>query len=222
MTTADCRTCGGEMSPLRYACERCVRATRERLDELQEHVVVLEATMTPAGRALEPSPRRPGYGSRPPVSLDVLAALDYRSHATGTGPDDDPDESTLSVLGSLHRIALYVSQQRYRDGVDGWPVPRPVTVTTLTRWLRLHSEWCAHQLWAASYVEVIRTLHAQLRRQAHDAPERSLGVCIEPGCGGTVWPDRDGDGGRCAHDPAHLYTGLHLARLAYPPLEDAQ
>lgn len=216
MTTADCRVCGSEMSPLRYACERCVHATRRRLDELQEHVVVLTTTLTPAGRALDPSPRSPGYGSRPPVSLDVLAALDYRSHADGTGPDDDPEESTLSVLGSLHRIALYVSDRRYRDELTDWLVPRPLTVTTLARWLRLHTEWCAHQQWAASYVDVVRALHAQLRRQARDVPERSLGVCISPGCGGTVWPDRDGDGGRCATDPQHVYTGLHLARLAYP------
>lgn len=212
MSTTACRSCSGDMSPLRYACPRCVTATRTRLDELQPHVAVITAGLVPGRGWPDGQPRARGYESRPPLDLDKLVALDYRSHLDGTGPDDDPNDTTLSVLGSLHQLARYVRNKRQDDELfESQP---STTITGLTLYLRLHTEWCAHQSWGGQYVDVVRTLHAQARRQARDQPPRPLGRCIEPDCLGNVFADqRDDDRGRCSANPTHRYAGLHLARL---------
>jgi len=214
LSTTECRSCGGDMSPLRYACPKCVTATRLRLDELQAHTIVIEAALVPYGNPLDGMPRARGYGSRPPLNLDLLTALDYRSHLDGQGPDDDPNESTLSVLGSLHQLARYVRARRQDD--DLFESLPPTSVTGLTTYLRLHTEWCAWQTWGGQYVTVIRQLHGQTRRQGRDTPPVPLGLCIEEGCDGVVWRSFDGDTGRCSATAAHPYTGLNLARLRRP------
>lgn len=214
MIAIACPCCGGAMSPLRYACPDCSSTTWHRLGQIIDYSDILDLTTEPRRGGIDGQPKPRGYSSRPPVSLDRITALDYRSRADGTGPDDDPDEATLSVLGSLHRIAAYVAEELYRAALMGSVLPRPLTVPVLASYLRTHTEWCCHQLWAASYVDTVRALHAQLRRQAGDAPPRSLGACDAPDCGGTVWPV-PGGGGRCDRDPAHLFTVLDLARRAY-------
>jgi hypothetical protein len=207
----DCLVCGPVEEP---QCP-CVRTTRRRLTGIQDHTAILAtAGLLPSRRGLDglPSPR--GYASRPPTSLDVLTALDYRSHTTGHGPDDDPDETTLSILRSLHQIAAHVAQQRYEAAFMGSVLPRPLTVAGLANYLWVHTEWCVTQPWGADYVEVVRTLHAQTRRQAGDRPPAPLGPCIEDGCTGVVWRGQlDDDRGRCSANAGHVYVGLHLARL---------
>ncbi len=201
------------MSPLRYACPKCVTATRQRLDELQPHVVVITAALVPGPGRLDGMPRSRGYESRPPLDLDKLVALDYRSRLDGDGPDDDPNDTTLSVLGSLHQLARYVRARRQDD--DLFESLPSTTVTGLTTYLRLHTEWCAHQSWGGQFVDVVRQLHAQARRQAHDIPPRPLGPCIEANCPGSVFADpRDDNRGRCTTNPTHTYVGLHLDRLS--------
>lgn len=174
-------------------------------------MVMMTAGLIPGRSGFDGSPRHPGYESRPPTNLDLLTALDYRSHLDGDGVDDDPNEQTLSILGSLHQIARYVRRERHASGHnDGLP-PRQVTVTGEARYLRIHAEWCAHQPWGHEYVDVIRQLHAQTCRQAHDAPPAPLGRCLTEGCPGIVWPTPGG--GRCSGEHQRTYDGLDLARL---------
>lgn len=213
MTLHPCRCCGRDSSPLRWACPACVRDTWRRLDELQDHAVVITAALVPGRGRLDGLPRASGYGSRPPTSLDLLTALDYRSHVDGQGVDDDPHETTLSILGSLHQVARYVRHQLRQAGQANWLPPTQVTITGEARFLRVHAEWCAHQTWGHEFVATVRQVHAQARRQASDAPPTRLGLCQHPDCPGSVWPASDGNGGRCGIDPRHTYTGLALARL---------
>lgn len=213
MTTHPCRCCGRDSSPLRWACPACVAVTRQRLRELDDHAVVIEASLIPGRGWPDGLPRARGYESTPPTNLDLLTALDYRSHLDGTGPDDDPNEGTLSLLGSLQQLVRYVRAQRQDVGLfESLP---STTITGLSLYLSLHTEWCAHQLWGDQFVNTIAHLHGQARRQAHDAPPVPLGRCIEEGCDGVVWRDQgDTDRGRCSLVRTHAYTGLHLARLA--------
>lgn len=215
MTTHPCRCCGRDSTPLRWACTACVAVTRQRLGELQDHSMVIEAALIPGRGWPDGLPRARGYESRPPTNLDLITALDHRSRLDGTGVDDDPDEATLSILGSLHLVAAHVAEQRYQLALMGSLLPRPLTIDTIASYLRVHAEWCAHQTWGAEFVDTIQHLHGQARRQAHDAPPVPLGRCIEDGCQGVVWRDQgDTDRGRCSTDRTHTYTGLHLARLA--------
>lgn len=214
MTTA-CRVCNRDSTELRWACPACVRDTWRRLDEIRDHAIVIGTVgLAPTRSALDGLPRASGYGSRPPANLDTLVALDYRSHVDGDGPDDDPHEATLSILRSLHQIGQYVHERRLDDELPDM-APR-VTVPSLAVYLRVHAEWCAHQMWGAEFVRVVKQLHAQTCRQAHDAPPKPLGRCLTPECGGTVF--RTDRGGRCSErcaDGAHrVYDGLDLQRLA--------
>lgn len=206
-----CATCG-DTGPFRCPC---VRATWRRLTEIQDHTAILAtAGLLPGRGGLDGMPRPRGYASRPPTSLDVLTALDYRSHIDGDGPDDDPDETTLSILRSVHQIADRVAHELYRAALMGSVLPQPVTVTSLTNYLRVHTEWCVSQEWGQEYVEAVRLVHSQTCRQAHDAPPQPLGRCIEDGCEGTVWRHPgDDDRGRCSAVREHTYVGLGLARL---------
>jgi hypothetical protein len=216
MNDHQCPVCGGPSNGIRYACPTCSDVTRHRIRAIQDYADVLRATLTPSSRALDPTPGPRGYRSSPPMNLDIVVALDPRSHASGAGPDDDPDEAILSVTGSLHRVAEYVARERYLAAVMGSIVPRPYTLDVLASYLWTHTEWCCHQLWAADYVDMIRTIHGQIRRQAHDVPPTPLGPCIEEGCDGVVWRSFDGNTGRCNGPAAHPYTGLNLARLRRP------
>ncbi|WP_367128296.1 hypothetical protein [Saccharothrix sp. HUAS TT1] len=215
MSTTACPVCGDPSTSLRYACPACSVRTQRRLRELQDYRDVLRATLTPSSRGLDPLPGPRGYRSSPPMNLDIVVALDPRSHASGAGPDDDADETVLSITGSLHRVAEYVAEERYRAAVMGSIVPRPYTLDVLASYLWIHTEWCCWQLWAADYVGMIRTIHGQIRRQAHDAPPTPLGPCRTETCGGTVMP-RPGRGGACP-TCGRSYDGLELARLAYTP-----
>lgn len=218
MTTTPCRVCGRDSTPLRWACPACVRDTRRRLDEITEHTtVIVTAGLIPGRGALDGLPRTRSFESKPPLSLDHLVALDRRSRVGGDGPDDDPNDNTLSIVDTLHRVAAYVRLQREEAGVADVvdSRPRSVTITGEARYLRINAEWCAHQTWGVNFVEVVKALHGQTCRQAHDTPPVPLGPCIEDGCTGTVWRNQaDGDRGQCTADRAHTYVGLHLARLA--------
>jgi hypothetical protein len=215
MATTPCRVCDRESTALRWACLACVTDTRRRLDEIQDHVIIIGTVgLIPSRGALDGLPRAGGYGPREPLNLDKLVALDYRSHIDGTGTDDDPHEATLSILRSLHQLAAYVYQQRLDCGFPD-TAPRG-TVPSLAVYLRVQAEWCSHQTWGDKFVEVVRQLHGQTRRQAHDAPPTALGPCITPGCGGMVWPTEYG--GRCSQPclegQRRAYSGLDLQRLA--------
>lgn len=206
-----CATCG-DTGP--FKCP-CVRSTWRRLTEIQDHTAILAtAGLYPGRGALDGMPGPRGYGSKPPTSLDVLTALDYRSHVDGTGEDDDPNEATLSILRSVHQIAARIAEHRYEAALMGSVLPRPLTVAGLTNYLRVHTEWAVTQAWGQEYVDAVRLVHGQTCRQAHDAPPQPLGQCIEDGCEGTVWRHPgDEDRGRCSAVREHTYVGLQLARL---------
>lgn len=215
MTTTACRVCGRDSTPLRWACPLCVRDTWRRLDEIQDHTIVIgTVSIIPSRGALDGLPRSGGFGSREPLNLDGVVALDYRSHIDGDGPDDDPHETTLSILRSLHQLGTYVHERRLDDDLPD-SAPR-VTVPSLTVYLRVHTEWCTHQTWGGAFVEIVRQLHGQTARQAHDKPPKPLGGCLTSGCDGTVWPTQRG--GRCSEpcvNGAHrVYDGFDLQRLA--------
>lgn len=215
MTTTPCRVCNRESTPLRWACTACVRDTWRRLDEIPDYAIIIgTVSLVPSRSTLDGLPRAGGFGPRVPLNLDALVALDVRSHVDGDGPDDDPGEATLSILRSLHQLATYVHERRLDHDLPDTPARS--TLPGLAVYLRVHAEWCAHQTWGDRFVEVVRDLHAQCRRQAHDASPKPLGPCITPGCGGTVWPTHRG--GRCSEpciEGTHrVYDGLDLQRLA--------
>lgn len=152
----------------RYACTGCVTALRHTLRgiEVYSHLLTI-MTLPMQGRGER---RSPGFGSRPPTNLDRIVALDYRSRTGGEGPDDE-DQPTRSILATLHQLARWIREEQ------DVTAPRDITVTTEIGFLLGAMEFCARQPWIDEVAADLRTLHAQVRRQANDQPPKPIGRC---------------------------------------------
>jgi hypothetical protein len=197
----------------RHACDTCLSTIRRRLREIEMYDAWLDTTdmLMPihngAGR------RSPGYGSRAPLRLDVIAMTDPRSRLEPPPVDEDrgigldTDDQTLPILDTLHVLANHV-----RAAQDHQRPTRAVLYVDVG-YLLGQLEWCASQPGIAEWAEHIRLLHAQARATAHDQPPHPLGTCLVIGCGGEVYPPPPRrDTTRCPR--CHRsYTGLDLVRL---------
>src|SRR5690606_4588057 len=163
------------------------------------------------GRRGEGSGRRsPGYGSRPPARLDVIAALDPRSVGHAIGPAD-MDGATRSILGTVRRLWAWVHTELRRLDAAHHAPPRDLTITRGTGSLRRYIDWCTTQPWVDDLADDLHELHAQVRQLAGESP-KPLAPC--PGCDGPLWPvgDTDTIAVRCG-DCGSSYDGLDLLRL---------
>jgi len=171
-----------------HACPECVTELGQQLRELGEYTGVLWHMKEPirgsAGRG------SPGYGSRPPLRLDVLAALDPRTLPT-------PDDDVWSIWGTLDRIAAWIAQERGEKPRGLWYV-----LTQL--------QWAAGQDGFGDVADAVQELHRRVQGLAHDRPESSLGDCLALGCTGQVVAA--GAGGRCG-ECDRPYVGFGLLKL---------
>ncbi|SDZ55330.1 hypothetical protein SAMN05216215_109720 [Saccharopolyspora shandongensis] len=214
MTTIDLQTepcildrCQRTAEPGRYTCEPCAERMRRWLREIDDYA----ATLTTApGRGGDGGRRSPGYGSRPPANLDVIAALDPRSVAHVIGPDDT-DDATRSIIGTVNRLCGWVHSELRRLDADHHAPPRELTITRGTGWLRGYIDWCTRQVWADDLADDLRELHAQVQRLAGNST-RPLAPCWD--CGGPLWPVGDTDtlAVRCG-DCGNSYDGLDLLNI---------
>lgn len=169
------------------ACPECVNELAAQLREVEDYWCVLPHMVEPvrgsAGRG------SPGYGSRPPLRLDVLAALD-----PGTLPT--PEDDVWSIPGTIRRLANWIAEERGERRGDGlWYV-----LTQL--------RWCSEQDGFEDIADAIQELHRRAQGLAHDRPDSTLGEC--EACGGQVYAE--GAGGRC-RVCARPYVGLGLVKL---------
>lgn len=172
----------------RYACTGCVTALRHTLRGIEVYAHLLTIMTLPLqGRGER---RSPGFGSRSPARDDVIVALDYRSRTGGDG-DDDEDQPTRSILGTLHQLASWVRDER------DIAAPREITVTTEIGHLLGGVEYAAHQDWVDEFAADLRELHAQCRRLAGDQPPRPIGRCTtlvdDHECGTPLYMPQRGD-----------------------------
>lgn len=170
-----------------HACPECVNELAGQLRELDEYWGVLPFMVEPvrgsAGRG------SPGYGSRAPLRLDVLAALD-----PGTLPT--PEDDVWSIPGTIRRLGEWIAAERGEQR-------RPGVWYVLTR-----LQWAAGLEAFGDVADAVQELHRRAQRLAHDRPEATLGDCTR--CGGQVLPE--GAGGRC-EVCARPYVGLGLVKL---------
>ena len=172
-----------------HACPECVTELAGQLRELDEYWGVLPYMVEP----LRSSTGRgsPGYGSRAPLRLDVLAALD-----PGTLPT--PEDDVWSIPGTIRRLGDWIAAERAEQR-------RPGVWYVLTR-----LQWAAGQEGFGDVADAIAELHRRAQGLAHDRPETSLGNCLALGCTGQVIPA--GAGGRCA-ECERPYVGFGLLKL---------
>lgn len=213
---AKCLCCDDRDAGHRYACDRCVNDMRRWLRELEDYAAVIMSTLAPTASPTVGSIGS-AFGSRPPLNVEKVTFLDYRSGAGAAvwrlhDPRDMDDEPVRSLPGSIHGLAVWLREEAELAQPDTW------TLVSELNYLIGQVDSCAYSQWVSELHEDIRELHVQARRLAKDAPPGPLGHCLTVTCEGVVFPatikDSDGrhDGGRCGAC-SRPYTGPDLVRL---------
>lgn len=172
---APCLVCAAAADYARYTCQRCPEKMRRQLGEIDTYYNALDAEPVRSG----PSERSaPGFRSRPPGRLDVIASRDRRSLPYAVGADDE-DASVRPVRESLHMLALWIAEEAGDE-----PRPPCPTVTTESGYLRGRVEWCTGREWVDELAADIVELHRQCAQMAGDGPEPPVGQCE---CGGMLF-----------------------------------
>jgi hypothetical protein len=140
----------------------------------------------------------PGYESRPPLRLDVIA---FVQPATMAPVEDDDVRSLPYALSSL---ADAIAEERQEQ--------QPVGAGAALWYLHDQLPWCARELDDfGALARDITELHHQAQALAYDRPGR-LGGCLVVGCGGQVYERGRDEPARCQRCD-RPYTGLALVRL---------
>lgn len=145
------------------ACFGCINSVLGLLQEIE--LMAPDIDLEPAtggGDGLGIS--RPRHGSRPPVDLARLAALDYRTVPT----EDDPIRSVLGSLTGINNAIRDHHGERH-------PVV-PLLMRELA-YLRRHLTWCAGRDDFAEVVADIRDIHRQVRLLARQERPQRVGRC---------------------------------------------
>lgn len=175
----------GELVGDAYACESCQRGLVRKLGEVEDYLAIVSAVPSRSG---DFGPRRPGYGSAPPLRLDVVAMLDPRTEINGAGPDDVVDEvpNIGEDLAGWWRVVQEERHYRIVAGGQGTLPTAPIVVD-----LRTSIGWICEQPWVDEFAADITRVHGALRAVCGDAPPRAAGRCLDQACGGAVFRRSD-------------------------------
>lgn len=186
-------------------CSPCLDRIREDLRDVARRYVLLDPR--PGASGEHGTRGAPGFGSRSPGSVHVMAMRDRRSSRvarTWLGRDgrlhQESERPPLSVHGVLDTLAWDVAEAR---GIEG-PHDR-ADVCELTRWLDAQLDWATRQDSAAELARALRELLAQLRPVTGDPGRRYVGHCpstIDDGeatreCGTRLYAPTNGDTIQC-------------------------
>jgi hypothetical protein len=157
-------------------CSGCLAGFRGRLGELLERWVLLSARPGASG---EPGGRgAPGYGSRPPASLHVIALTDWRSSRVARawiGSDRrvyrESLRPPLSVPGELHALCHHVADARALSA------DVPTDVPAMVRWLDQHLDWITRQPGVVECDRIVRRLVGLLRPPTGEPTAKRVGRC---------------------------------------------
>ena len=186
-------------------CSGCDQQLRERLDNVG--VRYLQLNPAPGATGGYGSRGAPGFGSRPPCNLHVVALRDPRSSDVARvwmGADGrvhrESQRPPDSVHGALCCVSWAIAEHR---GVDG-PGDRE-DVHGLLRWISRHVSYAAkHAELVLELDHAVRDLLGQLRPVTGDA-RRRIGTC--PAAVEQV--DVDGQGNLVQVDPARCDAPLY-------------
>ncbi|GAC1542700.1 MAG: hypothetical protein NVS3B12_30900 [Acidimicrobiales bacterium] len=179
-------------------CSGCYDSLRDYLAEIPARYAALNPQ---PGGGMEMGGRgAPGFGSRPPASLHVIAMRDPRSSAVArvwVGKDgrvhQESEQPVLSVLNVLDTEAWTIAEARNIVLAGDLDVPG------LCRWLDSHLDWVTRQPTVVDLHTALRGLLGQLRPVTGEPGRRHIGLC----------PGQDGeDGGEVKPCGARLYAPL--------------
>ena len=183
-------------------CAACLDRLREQLAEVAERWQRLDPTPSASGDGAR---RAPGFESRPPAQLTVIAVRDWRSSRearTWRGVDGrlhrEHERPPLSVVTELYTLARHVADARQLRP------PRPVA-GEIARWLDGQLDWVTRQPGVTGFARVIRELVTQLRPLTGEPGAKRIGKCpntIDEGehtreCATPLFAPLKGDEIRC-------------------------
>jgi hypothetical protein len=169
-----------------YTCERCRMHLVRQLADIEDYLAIVTAV---PGRSGDRGPIGRQFESRPPLWLDVVAMLDWRTELNGPGADDVLDEipNVWADLDGWSRIV----QEEHPDQPRGdgpW-------------FLRTRCDWICRQPWCDEFAGDVARVHGALRRACGDAPARAFAHCpqVVDGsvCDGPLVMFEDGGGAQC-------------------------
>jgi len=182
-------------------CWDCCDRLREDLKSVSARYQKLSPM--PVGGVQVGSRGVPGFGSRPPGSVHIMAMRDSRSSPDAhvwMGADrrvhSEDERPPLSVWSVLMIEAVDVAERREFTTPDA-----DTDVADLVRWLDNQLDWLTRQDSVVEFASVVRQLLAQLKPVTGDA-RRLIGHCPTPldegrVCGVRLYAPADGDTVRC-------------------------
>lgn len=186
-------------------CSSCDQQLRERLDDVGVRYLRLDSR--PGAQGGYGSRGAPGFSSRPPCSLHVVALQDPRSSADArvwVGADGRVHRESQRPPDSVHGVLCCVAWAIAEHQGIGGPDDRE-DVHGLLRWLGRHLSYAArHAELVLELDHAVRDLLGQLRPVTGDA-RRKIGKCrvvvertdcAHCGCD-SVQHDNDGAVRRC-------------------------
>ncbi|HVM13623.1 MAG TPA: hypothetical protein VM287_04755 [Egibacteraceae bacterium] len=186
-------------------CSGCLDRLRDRLADIVARYHRLAPT--PGASGDHRGRGAPGYGSRPPVSLHVIAMRDPRSGdgahvwlAADGRVHTEPEHPPLSVRNVLETLAVDVAEQRGITPPDRRDVPH------LAGWIDRQLDWITRRPLVVDVDTAVRNLVAQLAPVTGDPARRPIGTCpntVDDGdhtreCGARLYAPTNGDTIRCS------------------------
>lgn len=142
-------------------CEPCIDALARDLGETVSRYGLLDAS--PSGGISDGGRRAPGFGSRPPGKVHVMALTDDRTSASELG-------ELQSAQAMLRDWANYVAQNR------GMAEARR-DIEAAGIFLVANLDWITRQEWVVDLHAQLRVVLNQLKSATGDTPLGKCGVC---------------------------------------------
>lgn len=185
-------------------CGPCLTRLRSTLTEVRDRYQQLDAA--PGNHTDHGARSSPGYNSRPPASLHVIAMTDPRSGdgarvwlAADGRVHHEPEHPPLSVRNVLETIAVDIAEQRDIT-------PPNLTVPALTQFIDRHLDWVTRRELVVDIATHIRHLAAQLRPVTGEPGRHLIGLC----------PNTVDDGDHTRECSARLHAPPHGDTIACP------
>lgn len=167
-------------------CSRCLDSLREQLSDISRRYLMLDPR--PGGAPEQGGRGAPGFGSRAPGSVHIMAMRDRRSSPDARvwiGKDgrvhQEPERPPLSVWGVLDGVCWSIAEARGVNGPDS-----AADVHELTRWADRHLDWLTRQELVVDVAGDIRLLLAQLKPVTGEPSKAKVGHCPNETEGGTA------------------------------------
>jgi hypothetical protein len=198
--------------------ERRIRETRQHLGELPDLYALLPFfTLPGVGVPEEERSGGAGFGSRPPVNLDVIdlgrkrqkkdtdavrtederardreqwrwEIEDTRSGHAGVVVAGEPARFREGILPMLFQWTRLIDGEMWDEEIEHEGPAEDPTISGECGFLLAHFAWITEQPWWLEFYDEIKTMHRLLLDATHQRVEKARLTCLNDECGWDVFP----------------------------------